>query len=129
MADDDGRRWECHIEPPGPHPVRLPRDDVVAAVDVLLGNVFAHTPDGTPYALEVRGGAERVELAVEDGGIGIPADAWLDRGSSGGGSTGLGLDIAASTARAGGGSLRFEQSQRLGGARVVLDLPRAEEGR
>ena len=129
LADDDGRRWECHIDPAGPHLVRLPRDDVVAAVDVLLGNVFAHTPDGTPYALEVRASEDRVELAVEDGGVGIPAGSPLDRGSSPGGSTGLGLDIAASTARAGGGALRFEHSERLGGARVVLDLPRAEEGR
>ena len=129
LADDDDRHWECHIEPPGPHPVRLPREDVVAAVDVLLGNVFAHTAEGTPYALEVLGSAERVQLAVEDGGAGIPAGASLDRGSSGGGSTGLGLDIATSTARAGGGSLRFERSERLGGARVVLDLPRAEDGR
>ena len=96
---------------------------------MLLGNVFAHTPDGTPYGLEVSGSAERVQLAVEDGGSGIPADASLGRGSSGGGSTGLGLDIAASTATAGGGSLRFERSPSLGGARVVLDLPRAEDVR
>ena len=129
LADDDGRRWECHIEPAGPHPVPLARDEVVAAVDVLLGNVFAHTPDGTPYALEVRAPAGRVELAVEDGGAGIADGAPLGRGASAAGSTGLGLDIAASTARAGGGALRFERSERLGGARVVLDLPRAEEGR
>jgi signal transduction histidine kinase len=127
LADDDGRLWTSHIEPPGPHPVRLPRDDVVAAVDVLLGNVFAHTADGVPYHLEVGASADRVQLAVEDGGPGIPLDTPLDRGASAAGSTGLGLDIAASTARAGGGVLRLERSERLGGTRVVLDLPRTDE--
>jgi len=73
--------------------------------------------------------ADRVELAVEDGGEGIAAArSRVDRGVSGGTSTGLGLDIAASTARRAGGELRIEQSDRLGGARVVLDLPRADVG-
>jgi signal transduction histidine kinase len=127
LADDDGRRWECVVLPPGPHLVRLPRDDAAAAVDVLLGNVFAHTPEGTPYAVGVRGAGGRVELSVEDGGEGIArADELLDRGSSEVGSTGLGLDIAAGAARAAGGSLRVERSGRLGGARVILDLPRVE---
>ena len=62
LADDDDRRWECRIEPGGPHPVRLPREDVAAAIDVLLGNVFAHTPEGTPYAVSVHGSQDRVVL-------------------------------------------------------------------
>jgi signal transduction histidine kinase len=128
LADDDGRGWICTIEPPGPHVVRLAGDDASAALDVLLGNVFAHTPDGTPYAVHVEGGGGRVRLAVEDGGGGIvdPA-AVLDRGTSAAGSTGLGLDIAASTARMAGGDVRIERSSSLGGARVVLDLPAAED--
>jgi signal transduction histidine kinase len=130
LADDDQRPWRCSVDPPGPHPVRLPADDLAAAIDVLLGNVFAHTPDRSPYAVVVRAVDGLVELALEDGGPGIAdADALLDRGSSGRGSTGLGLDIAASTARAGGGELRIERSTELGGARVVLELPRAEEVR
>ena len=69
-------------------------------------------------------------LTVEDGGDGIAdAAALLDRGSSAGGSTGLGLDIATATARIGGGELRVERSVGLGGTRVVLDLPRAEDSR
>ena len=127
LADDDERTWRCSVDPPGPHLVHLAADDLAAAVDVLLGNVFAHTPEGTAYALSVRATSERVELSVDDGGAGIAEGAsWLDRGASPGGSTGLGLDIAASAARAGGGALRIERSERLGGARVVLDLPRVE---
>jgi signal transduction histidine kinase len=127
LADDDGRPWDCHVEPPGPHTVRLPREEAAAAVDVLLGNVFAHTPEATPYAVALRAMAGRVELSVEDGGPGLPdAAAPVDRGSSTGGSTGLGLDIASRAAGAAGGELRIERSERLGGARVVLDLPHGD---
>lgn len=128
LADDDGRRWTCTVVPDGPHLVRLSASDAAAAVDVLLGNVFAHTPDGTPYGVSVMASAGRVRLAVDDGGPGIvDVAAVLDRGTSGGGSTGLGLDIAASTARAAGGELHIETSP-LGGARLVLDVPLVEDG-
>jgi signal transduction histidine kinase len=130
LADDDQRTWRCSVAPPGPYPVRVDRDELAAAVDVLLGNVFAHTPEGSPYAVLVRAAQGRVLMAVEDGGSGIEdGDGLLDRGSSAGGSTGLGLAIAVSTARAGGGDLRVERSADLGGARVVLDLPLVEETR
>jgi signal transduction histidine kinase len=92
--------------------------------------VFAHTPDGTPYALSVRVAGGRVLLAVDDAGPGVAdPEAVVSRGTSAAGSTGLGLDIAASTARAGGGELRIERSAALGGARVVLDLPIADDAR
>ena len=127
LADDDGRRWSCVVTPPGPHHVRVATGDAAAAVDVLLGNVFAHTPDGTPYDVSVTAEAGRVRLVIDDAGPGVPdPDARLDRGSSLAGSTGLGLDIARSTARAAGGDLRIERSP-LGGARLVLDLPLADD--
>jgi signal transduction histidine kinase len=126
LADDDGRHWTCTVMPPGPHPIRLADADAAAAVDVLLGNVFAHTPDGSPYAVSVTRLGDRIELAVDDGGPGIADESVLDRGSSAAGSTGLGLDIAASSAQAAGGALRVERSP-LGGARVVLDLPVADD--
>jgi signal transduction histidine kinase len=107
--------------------VRLEPTDAAAALDVLLGNVFAHTPEGTAYDVRVAAADGRVILAVEDAGPGIDdAELVLDRGSSRGRSTGLGLDIAASTARAAGGSIRVERAP-LGGARLVLDLPVAED--
>lgn len=127
LADDDGRRWTASVDPAGPHLVRLAADDAEAVVDVLLGNVFAHTPEGTPYGLAVTEARGRVQLVVEDGGPGInDPTAVLDRGASDGGSTGLGLDIATTAARAAGGELRVETSAELGGARIVLDLPAAE---
>jgi signal transduction histidine kinase len=125
LADDDGRSWSCTVTPAGPHMVRLSEADAAAAVDVLLGNVFAHTPEATPYAVTVTRAGNRVELAVDDAGPGIDV-TLVGRGASAGGSTGLGLDIATGAARAAGGHLRVERSSQ-GGARVVVDLPVAEE--
>ena len=119
LAEDEGRRFDVDL-PPDPVPVRVAAADLGAAVDALLGNVFTHTPDGTPLAVRVgarpEGGAE---VAVRDAGPGMPDDA-VDRGRSGGGSTGLGLDIARRTAEAGGGGLRFESS--ASGTTVRLEL-------
>ena len=68
--------------------------------------------------------AGRALLVVADEGPGIDdRDAALDRGRSAGGSTGLGLDIAARTARAAGGELRLEPDSP--GTRVIIDLPLA----
>jgi signal transduction histidine kinase len=129
LADDDGRRWAFEAEPTGPHVVRLSAHDAGAAVDVLLGNVFAHTPDGTPYTVAVLAADGRARLVVDDAGPGIEEpEVVLDRGVSAVGSSGLGLDIAASTARAGGGALRLGRSPQ-GGTRVELDLPLVEEHR
>ena len=73
-------------------------DELEAALDALLGNVFAHTPEGTAFRVEVRtlsdGG---ISLAVEDAGPGLSPD-FVERGVSGAGGTGLGLDIARRTA-------------------------------
>jgi signal transduction histidine kinase len=119
LAEDEGRRFDVDL-PADPVPVRVAASDLAAAVDALLGNVFAHTPDGTRLAVRVGarpdGGAE---VAVRDEGPGMPEDA-VERGRSGGGSTGLGLDIARRTAEASGGGLRLESS--LGGTTVRLDL-------
>jgi signal transduction histidine kinase len=106
--------------PDGPAAVRVSAADLGAAVDALLGNVFAHTPEGTPFGVVVRlragGGAE---VVVTDRGPGLP-DGAVDRGRSGAGSTGLGLDIARRTAEASGGALRMESSP--AGATVVVEL-------
>lgn len=99
--------------------VRAPRQDVAAALDALLGNVFAHTPEGTAYRVEVGASPQGLRLAVEDDGPGFAEGDPVHRGTSGAGSTGLGLDIARRTVEAAGGRIILEASPR-GGARVVL---------
>jgi signal transduction histidine kinase len=125
LAEETGRSLAVAL-PEQPVPVRATRDDLAAALDALLENVFAHTPDGAPARVEVvaePGGGGL--LRVDDGGPGWPADLPAElpaaRGASGGGSTGLGLDIAHRTAQAAGGTLRRTRAP-LGGARVELTL-------
>ena len=119
LAEEEDRSVSVDIDG-GPLPVRVPAGDLAAAVDAVLGNVFAHTPEGTPFAVTVRrkegGGAE---VVVIDRGPGLPEGA-LERGSSAAGSTGLGLDIARRTAEASGGRLRVGATS--SGTEVTLEL-------
>jgi signal transduction histidine kinase len=119
LADDERRAMAVQL-PPGPEAVRVPADDLAAAVDALLGNVFAHTPEGTAVRVAVRpaGGGGAV-VTVADEGPGFDADA-VARGRSGGGSTGLGLDIARRTAEASGGLMAVASSS--AGTEVTLEL-------
>ncbi len=125
LAEDQGRTFELD----------LPRRAAGAGahqrartwwrcVDVLLDNVFTHTPEGAPIAvtLAVRD-AGGVVLTVDDGGPGFPdgLDVVGPRHQSGGGSTGLGLSIVDKTATESGGGLVLERSPH-GGGRVVVEL-------
>jgi signal transduction histidine kinase len=126
LAEDDGRDWTLDVDGAnGPCPVPLSAGEVAAALDALVGNVFAHTPEGTPYAVRVEVADGTARLVVEDAGPGIadPGEA-LDRGVTGAGSTGLGLDIARQAAEVAGGSIAIDRSSR-GGAEVSLELPLA----
>ncbi|MEV0605576.1 HAMP domain-containing sensor histidine kinase [Polymorphospora rubra] len=120
LAEDTGRAVALDLAP-GPLPVGLSADDLAAALDALLGNVFAHTPDGTAFTVTLAarpdGGAL---LAVADDGPGLPADQ-VRRGESRGGSTGLGLDIARRAAQSSGGHLDLTASP-TGGAQLTLTL-------
>ncbi|MFG1883225.1 ATP-binding protein [Micromonospora sp. NPDC049102] len=119
LAEDTGRAVHLDLAP-GPLTVGVAADDLTAAVDALLGNVFAHTPDGTPFTVRLARDDGDVLLAVADEGPGMPAGA-VRRGASAVGSTGLGLDIARRAAQAGGGRLELRSGPR-GGAQVLLRL-------
>ncbi|WP_434743046.1 sensor histidine kinase [Micromonospora sp. SH-82] len=119
LAEDTGRAVTLDLAE-GPLPVGLPADEVEAAVDALLGNVFAHTPDETPFAVSLAPHGGQVLLTVADEGPGIPADT-VGRGASHGNSTGLGLDIARRAAQASGGAMEIRNGP-TGGARILLRL-------
>jgi len=103
--------------------VPVPPEELEAAVDALLTNVFQHTPERSTCVVIVQPAGDGCRLTVEDGGDGIP-DAALHRGRSGDGSTGLGLDIVRQTAERAGGRVRLGRSP-AGGGRVTVSLPRA----
>jgi signal transduction histidine kinase len=121
LAEDLGRTMECRV-PERPLRARLDAADLSDVLDVLIDNVFAHTAEGVPLELWVVDRADgAIVLTVEDGGEGLPQVDIIARGSSGAGSTGLGMDIVRRAANASGGSMEVGRS-RLGGAlvRVVL---------
>jgi signal transduction histidine kinase len=117
LAEDQKRDVDLRV-PGRPVPVALPAEELAAALDALLGNVVAHTPEGTPFAVTVEPPGR---VLVEDAGPGLPGPALLG-GEGGVGSTGSGLDIARRTAESAGGRLVLGRAAG-GGARVVLELP------
>jgi signal transduction histidine kinase len=120
LAEDTARAVRLDLAE-GPLPVGVSPDQLAEAVDALLGNVFAHTPDGTAFAVRLSatpgGGAT---LTISDSGPGVPAGLGR-RGASTAGSTGLGLDIARRAAQASGGRLDIATGEH-GGAVVTLHL-------
>jgi signal transduction histidine kinase len=124
LAADGGRRLHVDV-PDDVLSVGLTASALGAALDVLVDNVFSHTPDGTAFALSARRGAGGlVHVAVQDDGPGLADPGLVERGRSGAGSTGLGLDVARRTAEAAGGRLVLGTGP-AGGARIVLELPAA----
>src|SRR5205809_4720243 len=97
----------------------------------LLGNAIKFTPPGGAVRLGVTAGTDRVEVAVEDTGVGIPPEAlprvferyWQARGTRAG--TGLGLAIVKSIVEMHGGRVQAHSSEGKG-SRFVVQLPRAE---
>lgn len=119
LASDEQRPWSC-AHPDRPLLVAVGEERLIAVLDALLGNVLTHTapPAGCHVTVERVDAWARVR--IDDGGPGIPTGA-ARRGRSGGGSTGLGLDIARRTAESAGGSLAL--GGRDHGGRVELWLP------
>jgi signal transduction histidine kinase len=123
LAEEQERPWSIKVDEAVPGTlVAVSEDELEAAFDALLGNIFSHTPEGTAFRVEVaarRDGGTR--LIVEDDGPGVDPGLVV-RGESRGGSTGLGLDIIRRTAEAPGGQMHIGRSA-SGGARIELEFP------
>jgi signal transduction histidine kinase len=119
LTDDQGRRADI-VLPEEALPVRAAAEDLAAAVDALLENVVAHTPEGTAFAVRLTSLDDGARLDIGDEGPGIP-EAAEARGRSDRGSSGLGLDIARRCAEASGGSMTITRTP-SGGALVSLVL-------
>ncbi len=121
LAEDQERPMMVEIVP-GPVMVRASAEDLAACADILLENVFSHTPDGLAFGVRVsRRAGGGAWLMIVDDGPGFPAGNPTQRGLSSDGSTGLGLDIARRIAESSGGTLTVGESA-SGGAAVTVGL-------
>ncbi len=114
LADDQGRQLTVRT-PTSAVPVPLSADDLADVVDVLIDNVFSHTPEATAFEVTLDVVDHEAVLAVTDSGPGV--DPTRRRP----GSTGLGLDIVQRTARSVGGSSHVSSQGQ--GTRVEVRLP------
>jgi signal transduction histidine kinase len=126
------RRFELASLPGGE--IAGDADRIAQVVRNLVRNAVEHTRegDGLVRIVVMPHGADRLELAVEDDGPGIPPDQRdrifdrfqrtdTARARSGGGA-GLGLAIARAIVEAHGGRIYAGEST-AGGARVAFELP------
>lgn len=123
-----------HAAPPGRLPL-LSADvgQVERALSNVLDNALRHTPSGGRVDVRIDAAGERLRIAVDDTGEGIPRDHLarvFDRfhqvaPERGGHGAGLGLAIARRIAELHGG--RIELSSELGrGTQVTIELPLAD---
>lgn len=129
-AAGPGHRWSLD----GPaEPVVVPGDEarLHQVLANLLANARVHTPPGTAVTLSLRADREAAVVRVTDDGPGIPDELQPEvferfvRGDTSrtGGSTGLGLAIAAAVVRAHGGTLALQSVP--GRTDFTVRLPRA----
>ena len=133
LAKSQGRTADVRL-PAGRVDVRLRRDELDAAIDALLSNVFVHTPEGTRFSVTLSrngAGTQPWSFTVENDSPAVPdslrpaesGDAPRGRTQSARAKgTGLGLDIVRRTAERAGGSLTAGPTS-AGGFRAVLTVP------
>jgi signal transduction histidine kinase len=130
VAEDQSRPFGV-LGADRPMLVALPRSELAAAFDALLGNVFRHTPQGSAFKVAVTRRDGDIWLRVDDAGPGIDNPdrilrrATADMETSEVGSTGLGLDIVRRAALAGQGQAIVESTPG-GGTSVIIRLADAE---
>lgn len=119
LADEQERPVEVSTQG-GRLPVPLSPEELGAVVDTLMENVFSHTGPGAGYRIGARPGSDLTAvLIIEDSGPGFGEESEVERGRSGGGSTGLGLDIVRKAAEKTGGTVNVSNTAG-GGARVEV---------
>jgi signal transduction histidine kinase len=131
LANSRSLDLKVHRLNSAPATIVAPAEWVDRLAGVLVDNACKYAGDGGTVRVEVGRVGQRVVLAVEDSGPGIPLqdrDRLFDRfrrGDDQTGGHGLGLSIADSVVRSTGGRWRVaDASPDLGGARMEVSWPR-----
>jgi PAS domain S-box-containing protein len=130
LGDQDAHTWKLRIL--GENPACESDLHLLHSILTnLLSNACRYSPQGTMITVELGLEAERLVLAVEDQGIGVPEKDWprifdpFERGSNVGTikGTGLGLNIVKGMTELLGGEVRIGKSS-TAGSRFIVSLPR-----
>jgi signal transduction histidine kinase len=124
------RKIESEIKP-GLH-IKASGDHLDRMIQNIFSNIRRHTPASAPVLVQLRGKGKEVHLRIEDGGPGLPEDAYskasyeferFDRSRSRDtGGSGLGLSIIAAIVKEHSGSISLSKSA-LGGLAIHIQLP------
>jgi signal transduction histidine kinase len=117
LAEDQGRQIGLLL-PKGAVRVGLSALELGDVVDILIDNIFAHTPEGTAFRLELVAAAATATLVVADAGPGFPTE----RGEPRPGTSGMGLRIARRLVARAHGTLATSAAG-AGGSEVRIELP------
>ncbi len=116
LAEDEGRRLEVDLPERG-LAVDMDAVDLRDVLDILVDNVFAHTLEGSPFAVRLHressaGRDPAAVLRVESGAVKAPENSSGQVGASteaaGSRGTGLGLQIARRALASRGGELQVD---------------------
>jgi signal transduction histidine kinase len=123
---------EAEVGPLAEGSIPIDPDMLAQVVRNLLANAHRHAGPSGRVLLSARRRGDRLQVAVEDDGPGVPPEqrelvferfhrtqAARDRDSGG---SGLGLGISRAIVERHGGRIRIEEAK-LGGARAVFELP------
>ena len=112
--------------------IKASEDHLDRMIQNIFSNIRRHTPATAPVLVQLRGKGKEVHLRIEDGGPGLPEDAYnkasyeferFDRSRSRDtGGSGLGLSIIAAIVKEHSGSISLSKSA-LGGLAIHIQLP------
>lgn len=113
------------------HTLRGEPEGLRLALKVLIDNALAFSPPSAPVMLRARRSGGGVELAVRDGGAGVPPDdvarlfekGYRGRNAAGLAGSGLGLYMARSIVEVHGGVLSLAPGEEGAGAEFRLWMP------
>ena len=124
------RTIESTIEPS--LQIKASSDHIDRMIQNIFSNIRRHTPSTAPVLVQLTSKGKEVKLRVEDGGPGLPEDAYnktsyeferFDRSRSReSGGSGLGLSIIAAIVKEHSGNISLSKSS-LGGLAIQIHLP------